>query len=241
MTCKKCGQELAEGFDYCPSCGRCKNEKKNGFRGLRKFIGFLIILFFITAGFFGGAILGIWSERKQADEIPPVITESGVLELLNNAVNKLTAVPFKASIEENRINELIQQNMDYFSPLYNINADLSQNGVGVISGQIKIEDVTKIINRTIPRLVYIFLPEVLNIRMEITVENILGEITPRIKDLTILNLENSKELLSELNLDEGLELLFKAQLTAALPPEVNLKTVEIKDKKLVISGTSELM
>lgn len=241
MTCKKCGQELTEGFDYCPSCGKCKSSKKNGWRSLRKFIGFIVILLFIAVGFFGGAILGVWSQREPSEEIPKTVTESGILKIIEQSVEKLTAVPFKLSIEEKAVNDTIQQEMEYFAPLTNINADLSQNGVAVLSGQITIDDVTKIINRTIPRLVYIFLPEVLNIRLEITFENILGEITPKIKSLEILNLENSAELLEALSLEEGLELLFKAQLTAALPQKVYLKSIEILDKKLVLRGMSELI
>lgn len=189
-------------------------------------IPFTAVVF--VAGLLIGGEYGISSKKVNVAQIP-------LMETLKTAVENITEVPLTLTITEEQLNTAVIEAKDQFTPIKNLNVSI-KNQACTLSGQINTADIKTIAGESVPEMLYLFLPETLNLKADFTISK-EDPTMPEIKNLSVLNMENSEEFIRELGLDNYIESIIKNKLTESLPPYVKISSFEIQNGKILCNAT----
>jgi hypothetical protein len=131
-------------------------------------------------------------------------------------------------------------NEEEFKPLKNVYLSL-ENGYSVLSGQVETADLKEIAGVSIPEILWLFLPSVLNLKSEIAVSTDNGKLDLDVLSLSILNSENGDELVLVSGFDHLLQDLIDDVMTEVLPETVSVKEVNVTKEGIKVKMTASLI
>lgn len=211
-----------------------KDKKRNRFPAVLLTILLMMPLTAVlfVAGLLIGGEYGISSKKVEISKIP-------FIETVKRAIDKTTAVPLSLTVTEQQVNDAISESPQDFSPMKNMNVTI-QGDTCIFSGQITTADMKPIVGETVPEMLYLFLPETLNLKAEFGVSS-EDATRPKIKSLLILNMDQSEELVKGLGLDTYLETMVQDKLTQAVPAQLEVSAFRIEDGKILCATTLNLL
>jgi hypothetical protein len=211
-----------------------KQKKKSGFFKLLLTVFILIIM---VALFFLGIIIG----AQFGDSFKLVDPNAfPIPEYLVDGLRKVGKLDFSFKLTEEKINSVLVANEEEFKPLKNVYLSL-ENGYSVLSGQVETADLKEIAGVSIPEILWLFLPSVLNLKSEIAVSTDNGKLDLDVLSLSILNSENGDELVLVSGFDHLLQDLIDDVMTEVLPETVSVKEVNVTKEGIKVKMTVSLI
>ncbi len=187
---------------------------------------------FFVAGLLIGGEYGISSKKVDVTQIP-------FIDTLKNAIDQVSAVPLTLTITEQQINDAILQAKDEFSPMKNMNVSI-QNDVCTFSGQIATADIKPLIGENVPEMLYLFLPDTLNLKADFGIDQ-ENPTEPKVKTLSILNMEKSDEFIKGLGFDSYIESVIREKLTQSVPAYMEVSSFRIENGKIQCNATVNIL
>ena len=203
-------------------------QKKGGgiIRWLFKAALFVILLF-------GVFIFGIFIGGEKGVKIGKFdLSNNTFLDDFTNLLKGVTSFPMSVTISEGQLNEALAANAEMFTPLKNTNIAL-EDGVLVFTGQINIEDVNQYIETQIPYYLYVFFPETINVKAEVTTDE-TGTV-PQLKALKLMNIDFSQNIVTGLGLEEAISDILNKQMETVVPENMTVSNIEIVQDEVICS------
>ncbi len=210
-----------------------KKKKKSGFLRL---LFTVLILIIMAALFLSGIIIG-----AQFGDGFKAINPSNfpIPNYIVDGLRKVGKVDLSFKLSEENINTLVIANEKEFQPLKNVYVSL-ENGYAVLSGQVETADI-KEQAVTIPEILWLFLPSVLNLKSEIAITAENGKIDLDVLSLSILNAENGDELVVLSGFDSILQSLIDDVTQATFPETVSIKEISVSEEEIKVKIATSLI
>lgn len=209
-------------------------KKKSGF--LKLLLTVLILIIMIGLFLFGiiiGAQFGDGFNVINPNDFP-------VSEYIVDGLKKVGKVDFSFKLSEENINTLLVANEEQFRPLKNVYVSL-ENGYAVLSGQVETGALKEIAGVSIPEILWLFLPSVLNLKSEIAITAENGQICLDVLSLSILNSENGDELVLLSGFDHILQSLIDDVTEATFPETVSIKEINVTEEEIKVKIAASLI
>ncbi len=211
-----------------------KKKKKSGF--LKLLLTLFILIIMVTLFVFGviiGAQFGDSFKVINPNDFP-------VPEYIVDGLRKVGKVDFSFKLSEENINTLLVANEEQFRPLKNIYISLKDGHI-VLSGQVETAAIKDMAGVSIPEIIWLFLPSVLNLKSEVAITTNEGSIDIDVLSLSILNSENGEELVHVSGFDHIFQSLIDDVIEATFPETVSVKEINVTPGGIKIKIAASLI